>query len=92
MSALANIIAANSKAKGETFNVATGTSFNLIEVVDRINSILNTQIKPRFEPERVGDVKHSLADISKLKKLGYEPGYDFKTGLMKTAEYYSTLR
>lgn len=72
---------------GEVINIACSYEISLNELVEKINSILGTSIKPIYKQERIGDVKHSLADISKAKKLlGYMPIVDFDDGLRKTIE------
>jgi nucleoside-diphosphate-sugar epimerase len=77
------------KAPGEVINIACGKRYTLLDLVDLINEILGKNIEPRFEPERPGDVKHSLADIQKAKDLlGYEVRVDFREGLEKTIEFF----
>ena len=79
------------KAAGEVINIACGERYTLLDLVRMINEILGKNIKPHFEPERPGDVKHSLADIEKAKSvLGYEVKVDFQEGLRRTIEYFST--
>lgn len=78
------------QAAGEAINIACGERFTLIELVSMINEILGKSVEPRFEPERPGDVMHSLADIRKAKELlGYEVRVGFKEGLAKTIEHFS---
>ena len=78
------------KAAGEVINIACGERYTLLDLVQMINSILGKDIQPRFEPERPGDVKHSLAGIQKAEDLlGYDVRVDFKTGLEQTIEYFS---
>src|SRR3989344_1161935 len=80
---------APSVCAGEVVNIACGYEISLNELVERINTILGTNIKPIYKEERTGDIKHSLADISKAKKLlTYEPIVDFDLGLKKTVEFY----
>ena len=90
----ANLLACNAeKAAGEVINIACGESYNLLELVKMINEILGKNIKPRFAPERPGDVKHSLASIDKAKELlDYEVKVDFKEGLARTNKFYFLLR
>jgi nucleoside-diphosphate-sugar epimerase len=90
-----NAIEANLKActaenvAGETFNVACGKSYSLLELVATINELLGTQVAPRFLPARAGDIKDSLADISKAReRLGYTAAIDFKEGLRRTIAWY----
>jgi UDP-glucose 4-epimerase len=89
-----NLLAADAPAAvGRTINVACGESFNLLELVDGINRALGTDVKPIFEPARVGDVRDSLADISLAREvLKYEPKIGFEEGLRRTVEYYRTLK
>jgi UDP-glucose 4-epimerase len=66
----ANLLACTTdNIAGEVFNIACGERYSLIDLVDNINSILGTNIKPLFEDIRPGDVKHSLAGIEKAKTL-----------------------
>lgn len=86
----ANIQACTAKnAAGKVINVACGERYTLIELVEKINAILGTNIEPKFEHDRAGDVKHSLAGIDKAKELlGYEVRVDFEEGLRRTVEYF----
>ena len=89
-----NLLAADAPAAvGQTVNVACGESFDLLQVMDGINKALGTDLKPIFEPARVGDVRDSLADISLARQLlKYEPVVDFEEGLRRTVEYYKTAK
>lgn len=81
----------NKACAGEVINIACGYEISLNELVQKINEILGTSIKPMYKEERRGDVKHSLADISKAKKLlVYIPNINFEDGLRKTIEFYKT--
>ncbi|MCX7747156.1 MAG: SDR family oxidoreductase [Clostridia bacterium] len=90
-----NVVNANLKASvckwpgnAEVFNIGCGQRISLNELVKNINSILGTDIKPNYENERVGDVKHSLADISKAEELiGFKPSVDVYEGLNKLIEW-----
>jgi UDP-glucose-4-epimerase GalE len=86
----ANILAMeNEKVKSGVFNIATGKETSINELVRTINEILGKNIQPIYEPAREGDIKRSVADITKAKrKLGYEPKYTLKDGLKKTIEWY----
>jgi nucleoside-diphosphate-sugar epimerase len=88
----ANILACTAeRAVGEAMNIALGDRVSLLELVDKINAILGTTIEPIFEPERPGDVKHSMADVSKARDLlGFEPLVSFDEGLKRTIEYLKT--
>ena len=78
------------KAAGEVINIACGERYTLIDLVNMINEILGKHIEPRFEPDRAGDVKHSLAGIEKARELlGYEVKVDFREGLERTVRFFS---
>lgn len=91
-----NVIEANLKAclashdaAGQAFNIAYGGREYLIDIYNVLVNALNKNIKPKFGPDRKGDIKHSNADISKAKKLlNYQPEYDFKKGLEESIEWY----
>lgn len=87
----ANILACTAPdAVGEVINIACGRRYTLIELVDKINSILGKNVKPVFDSKRAGDVKHSLASIDKAQRLlGYKVAVDFEEGLKKTIEFFS---
>ncbi|MBI4167755.1 MAG: SDR family NAD(P)-dependent oxidoreductase [Candidatus Aenigmarchaeota archaeon] len=86
----ANLLAMNSKENlsGEVFNVGTGKSTSLNELVAIINTLLGKNIKPEYVTNTAKNYIHmQLSDISKIKKvLGYEPEYDLEQGLKKTIE------
>lgn len=88
----ANLLACkapSSVATGRVFNVGTGKSSTLNQVYQGIASALGFQQPPQYGPERVGDVKHSLASIERARtELGYEPKADFEQGLEKTVAWY----
>ncbi len=89
----ANILAAKSDISGEVFNIACGERVSLKELVRILNKILNKNITPIFKEGRIGEVKHSLADIGKARnKIGYEPEYKFAEGIRRTVEWFKGLR
>ena len=78
-----------SKAAGQVFNVATGRRVNLNETFELLQGLTGFRGKPKYGPERGGDIKHSLADISKAEQgLGYKPKVDFEEGLRRTVNWY----
>ena len=88
----ANLLACTApaqKAAGEMFNVATGRRVTLNETFKLLQGLTSYKGQPKYGPERGGDVKHSLADISKAEvSLGYKPNVDFEEGLRRTVEWY----
>ncbi|MFB6179896.1 MAG: NAD-dependent epimerase/dehydratase family protein, partial [Halorientalis sp.] len=86
----ANIAAAESDVTGEAFNVGCGGRVTINELVETLNDLLGTDIDPRYEDPRPGDVRHSHADISKAAEMfEYDPAVSFSEGLERTIEYYS---
>jgi len=86
----ANLLAARARdAAGEAFNVGCGSRVSLLEIVARLEAILGRRLERRHTPPRSGDVPHTLADISKAKRLlGYEPLVDFDEGFRRTIAYF----
>ena len=72
-----------SAAKGEIFNVGTGIPITISEVAEIIGQKINPELKPIYNQKyRIGDIRHCVADISKIKKkLGYSPKFTFKDGI-----------
>jgi UDP-N-acetylglucosamine 4-epimerase len=87
----ANLLAcqAPSNAAGEVFNIACGERITLNNVYNKVAELLEKDLKPIYKEDRPGDIKHSLADISKAKTLlGYQPLYSFYEGIEKTISWY----
>jgi UDP-glucose 4-epimerase len=87
-----NLLAAEAPAEkvaGRVMNVATGVRVTLNEVVEVLREITGYDGPVAYAPERAGDIKHSLADISLAQELlGYRPKVDFRAGLVRTVEWY----
>ncbi len=90
----ANLLAAEApRASGKVYNVASGRRTTLLELVDRINLILGTDTRPIHTAPRVGDIRHSSADISRAQaELGYCPCTDLGHCLPSCIEYYAAKR
>ena len=88
----ANLLACKApaaKVAGQMFNVATGRRVSLNETFKLLQPLTSYKGQPEYGPERGGDIKHSLADISKAEAgLGYKPKIDFEEGLRRTVEWY----
>lgn len=84
----ANLLAADAPAgrvAGKTINVAMGERVSLHDVL----RLLGYNGEIRYGPERAGDVRHSVADISRARELlGYEPRISLAEGLQRTVEWY----
>ena len=89
-----NLLAAAAPAEnvsGRVFNVATGRSITLLDLIDALNEQLGTNIQPHFAPPRTGDVLHSLADTQAARQqFGYEPKVNLAEGLRRTVAFYRT--
>ncbi|MEN6400622.1 MAG: SDR family oxidoreductase [Armatimonadia bacterium] len=90
-----NVVQANVKAAlatdgaGQAFNIACGDSMSLNQLVRKLNDLIGTNIEPIYEAARVGDVKHSLADISAARAaFGYEPAVQMDEGLEQTVRSF----
>lgn len=88
----ANLLACkapSAKVAGQVFNTATGRRVTLNETFKLLQDLTSYKGQPKYGPERGGDIKHSLADISKAEAaLGYKPLVDFEEGLRRTVEWY----
>ena len=92
---LANILAMESKRKfnGEVLNVAYGSQTKINEVKKLIEKYSDKTLNLEKRPPRLGDVRHTRADISKARKLlGYNPQVDFEEGLKKTIEWFKSRK
>jgi UDP-glucose 4-epimerase len=88
----ANLLACKAPASevaGRVFNVATGTRIDLNEMFGVLKKLTGYPGEVKHGPERAGDVKHSLADLSRAEKhLGYKPQVNFEEGLRRTVDWY----
>jgi nucleoside-diphosphate-sugar epimerase len=74
---------------GQVVNVATGTSISLNRLFASMRELLGGRVDVAYGPLRNGDVKDSLADITRARTLlGYEPLVPFEAGLKKTIDWY----
>jgi len=98
---VSNVVAANLCAAasdedgvvGGVFNAACGERYTLNFLVSQIRALVGCDVEPTYEPPRVGDVKHSQADISLAReKLGYEPSVSLAEGLGGCVEFYAAAR
>lgn len=77
---------------GRVYNVGTGRSVTLLQLVEALNAILGTSITPTHGPERQGDIRYSRARIDRIRHdLGYEPSVTLEEGLRRTIAWYRTL-
>jgi UDP-N-acetylglucosamine 4-epimerase len=79
----------NKEALNQVYNIAYGEQTSLLQLFDYLRQETGIDLQPVFGPDRKGDVKHSLADISKAKSLlNYYPSVSVKEGLKKTFDWY----
>jgi UDP-glucose 4-epimerase len=91
---VANAVAANLAAMrhagplgGNVFNVGSGESIRLLDLVAALNTIFETDLQPDFQPTRAGDVRDSLASLVRISQvLAYQPLISFQEGLRRTVE------
>lgn len=91
-----NVIEANLKAclaskdtAGQVYNIAHGGREYLIDIYWVLAKALGKDMQPKFAPERLGDIKHSNADIAKARELlGYEGKWSFEMGIREAIEWY----
>ncbi len=84
----ANLLAAQSDACG-LFNVSRGESITINRLAKLITEFAGNKVEPIHQEPRPGDIRHSLADVSKAKAFGYEPKYDLKAGLAETVRWFN---
>lgn len=95
-----NVVAANlraaeaSGASGKVINVANGLRITLNQLLDELKDLTGKQdVKAEYFEPRVGDVRHSLADISMARELlGYESKVDLREGLRRTIDWWKSSR
>lgn len=88
-----NLLAADAAGvAGQVFNVANGRTTSLLELIEKLNELLGTDIEPIHAPPRAGDIRESMADITRARQmLGYEPRVMLDEGLRLSIDYYRSL-
>nr|HID58101.1 hypothetical protein [Desulfobacterales bacterium] len=76
--------------RGEVKNLGHGSRITILELADKIKRLLDVDVKTRFNDEREGDIRHSQAQIERLKPVGFEFRYDFDEGLRRLADHLTT--
>ena len=70
------------EAAGQVFNIASGEKETILDIYNHLCEKLGKDMRPIFKEERKGDIKYSVADISKARNLlGYSPKWSFKDGI-----------
>jgi UDP-N-acetylglucosamine/UDP-N-acetylgalactosamine 4-epimerase len=79
----------NTEAINQVYNIACGHQISLLQLFDGLKKEAASTLQPVHGPERTGDVKHSMADISKAEKLlGYSVSVSLEEGLRLTFQWY----
>ncbi|MCG8568668.1 MAG: NAD-dependent epimerase/dehydratase family protein [Spirochaetes bacterium] len=83
----ANMIAMlNDQANGQVFNIGKGISHSLLDIIKVMEQATGKEAKLCFQEARMGDIKYSAADISKIQKLGFEVDYSIEEGMKEYLE------
>ena len=89
----ANKLAMVSPVYGSAYNIACGSSVTLLELFEAVRSAVHSDVAPLFTSMRAGDIRHSLADITKAREeLSYEVTVDFQEGIRRTVDFWRSLR
>jgi len=85
--------ATHPKAAGEAFNIGCGNQTSLNQLLQILSQISGRDAKPVYSPPRTGDVKHSVADVTKARGLmGYSPAVSLEDGLERVVSWYRGRR
>ncbi|MDO8625368.1 MAG: GDP-mannose 4,6-dehydratase, partial [Candidatus Diapherotrites archaeon] len=91
----ANMLAANStdtSILGETFNVTSGKSVSISDLISAISTKLGKKPRIVYGKERMGEIKHMVADITKIRqKMKFKPTVAMQEGVFRTVEYYAKI-
>lgn len=89
--AILSAAVAPAEISGEVINISYGANVTVNELHQKIADLLGKKIRPVYDKPRAGDVKHSLADIGKARRLlRYNPQYNIDHGLKKTIDWWKT--
>ena len=79
------------ETNGEVYNLGLGKETSLLEILEILKEYIPELPPVEFAPARKGDIKHSKADISKIKSIGFEPDYSLKEGLKRLLRYEKVI-
>ena len=89
---LLSLFTPNNEALNQVYNVACNKNYSLTYLAEKLIEFSGAKVGIKYGPDRKGDIHHSLADISKARKLlGYSPKVEFEEGLQKTWKYYQSM-
>jgi nucleoside-diphosphate-sugar epimerase len=79
-------------AAGNVVNISSGQKYTLLDLLAALRELMGVDVEPIFKKEKPGDIRHSVADISRATKLlGYDILTDFKQGLRHTIGYFKAM-
>ncbi|BAL62334.1 GDP-mannose 4,6-dehydratase [Melissococcus plutonius] len=82
-----DLVANATESLGEVYNVATGCKTSLLDLIAIFDNLLSVKLPIKFESSRIGDIKDSYADITKIKNLNYQPQFCLYEGIKKYVTY-----
>ncbi len=85
----ANVLAATTPSMEGVYNVARGNSLTILELARRIVGMLGSASRIEHAPERAGDIRHSLADVTRITAAGFKPTVDLEEGLRETIGWFT---
>ena len=88
----ANLLAMDAPGvAGQVFNVAGGQRTTVNGLLEELRAVMEVTVEPQYVPARPGEVKHSLADVSRARSvLGWTPRVDLREGLLRTVEHFDS--
>ncbi len=75
------------RTEGGVYNLGTGRSHSVAEVLARVQSLLGTRVEPEYRPDQPEEAFETLADITAARSLGWEPRIDLDEGLRRSIDY-----
>ncbi len=90
---IAALFSQDTDAVNTVYNIACGEQTSLLQLFENLREQAGSSLQPIHGPERKGDVKHSLADISRARRLlKYNPSVSVKEGLKHTYDWYAAQK
>jgi nucleoside-diphosphate-sugar epimerase len=81
--------AADDRADGQTFNIGSGKSLSILDLVNKLNNVLDKNLEPEFKSPRENEIEKSVADVMKVSKLlNFSADIDIEEGLKRTIGYF----
>jgi len=83
------MLSANAESFNTVYNVAVGENYTVNFLYEKVREFLKSDWQPVYREARAGDIRNSLADISRAENLlGYKPTRKFEDGLRETIDYF----